>query len=673
MKFELLGQLTVSRNGSGAPQSDDGVIPAQAGIALPKSRKARALLAFLAMAPRPVTRSRLCELLWDNPSDPRGELRWCLSRLRAVLDTPDHQLFRTHGETLAVDLARCDVDVFEISRAMDNTSVQLELPQLEQLLGYFKGEFLDGLLLDDSPHFNQWVESERRRFRDAHVALLAQLVARLPPESDDVLRALERWLTLAPFERIAHQQLLDALARRGRLREADAHLAQTIRLFELEGLEWLSIREAWRAARSRVQQLPRIETPATEQIIVTPTTMKKDSSHRASICVMPFIDRTGIEPARASLGDGLADDIITRLAKLRALFVIARATVFSLADRSVGAEEAARILGVDYVASGSFRRRNGRLSVAVELAETQNMRIIWADEIEYPEHDAFVALDEIGNRIVASIAEEVESTERNRALLKPPASLDAWESYHRGLWHMYRFNGTDNERAEHFFTQALQLDPTFSRAYSGLSFAHFQNAFLHKPNERQLQTDRAFESAGQSIMADDRDPAAHCAMGRALWLRGLESESLSELALSVDLSPNFALGHYTVGFVHSQSGNAQIAIDAAERSRRLSPFDPLLFAMLATNALAHLRLGQFEAAASWALKAAARPNAHAHVMAIAMHCLAAAGRMHEARNIAQSIHKQLPQYGFDDFIAAFRFSPQAVEIFKGAAGRIGFA
>ena len=115
-----------------------------------------------------------------------------------------------------------------------------------------------------------------------------------------------------------------------------------------------------------------------------------------------------------------------------------------------------------------------------------------------------------------------------------------------------------------------------------------------------------------------------------------------------------------------------MAIDSADRSRRLSPFDPLLFAMLATNALAHVRLGQFEEAASWALKAAARPNAHTHVMAIAMHCLAAAGRINEARNVAQAIHKQLPQYGFDDFIAAFRFSPQAVEIFHTAAGKIGF-
>ena len=134
-------------------------------------------------------------------------------------------------------------------------------------------------------------------------------------------------------------------------------------------------------------------------------------------------------------------------------------------------------------------------------------------------------LDEIGNRIVASIANEIETIERNRAILRPPSSLDAWEAHHRGLWHMYRFNRADNERARHFFETAVRLDPTFARAYAGLSFTHFQNAFQGWA-EREPEIDRAFEAAGQSLMVDDRDPAAHWAMGRALWLRGRQDQSV---------------------------------------------------------------------------------------------------------------------------------------------------
>src|SRR3989440_9707697 len=112
-------------------------------------------------------------------------------------------------------------------------------------------------------------------------------------------------------------------------------------------------------------------------------------------------------------------------------------------------------------------------------------------------------LDETGTRTVASIASEVETMERTRAILNPPSSLDAWEAHHRGLWHMYRFDRDENERARHFFEVAVRLDPTFARAYAGLSFTHFQSAFQGWA-ERGDAVDRAFAAAGQSLMADDR-------------------------------------------------------------------------------------------------------------------------------------------------------------------------
>ena len=117
---------------------------------------------------------------------------------------------------------------------------------------------------------------------------------------------------------------------------------------------------------------------------------------------------------------------------------------------------------------------------------------------------------------------------------------------------MYRFNRADNERARHFFEMAVRLDPTFARAYAGLSFTHFQNAFQGWA-EREPAVGRAFDAAGQTLMVDERDPAAHWAMGRALWLRGRQDQSVVELETAIDLSPNFALGHYTLAFVHSQA------------------------------------------------------------------------------------------------------------------------
>jgi tetratricopeptide (TPR) repeat protein len=237
---------------------------------------------------------------------------------------------------------------------------------------------------------------------------------------------------------------------------------------------------------------------------------------------------------------------------------------------------------------------------------------------------------------------------------------------------MYRFNGEDNLQAAHFFKRALDQDRTFARAHACLSFTHFQNAFLHHSGQRNREIELAYETAGESLVADDRDPAAHWAMGRALWLRGHSAESLAEIEKSLVLSPNFALGHYTLGFVHCQSGDSQVAIASSDHSRHLSPFDPLTFAMLTARAMALLRLGRCDEAADAAIKAVARPNAHIHIHAIAATCLAAAGRLDEGRSRLATLHRAAPGYDFQEFLGAFRFNPDIAELYRRNAARIDF-
>ena len=160
-------------------------------------------------------------------------------------------------------------------------------------------------------------------------------------------------------------------------------------------------------------------------------------------------------------------------------------------------------------------------------------------------------------------------------------------------------------------------------------------------------------------------------MGRALWLRGSNDESLAELARAVDLSPNFALGHYALAFVHSQSGDPTTAIGSSDQSRHLSPFDPLLFGMLGARAMSHVRRGEFEEAADWALKAAARPNAHIIILAIAANCLGLAGRIEEGRAFAARIRQSRPGYDIDTFLASFRFTAEAAALFREWARLVG--
>jgi len=646
----MLGRMSISRDG--------------AELELPASRKLLALFAYLTLAPRAVARSQLCELLWDVPNDPRGALRWCLSKIRRIVDQPERRRVATPGDAVQFDLGDCFVDALEVLRASDAGIEKLAPERLRALSLLFDGEFLEGLEIERAPAFNGWLTAERRRFRSCHVALLEHLVDRVPDAQ--ALEYLDRWLQLAPFDRRVHERLLSALVRCNRIREAETHLATATQSFENEGLDVAPIREAWRVARSQSSAATEaplaIARPASSDVIVAP------GPRRASIAVMPFVDDTVV--VSHAHGSALAHDVITRLAQLRSLFVIAQGTVFALHERRIGPEEAGRMLNVDYVVSGSVRRDAARLVVSVELAETRTSRIVWAEEFRHGPDDAFAVLDEIGNRVVASIASEIETMERNRAILKPPNSLDAWESHHRGLWHMYRFTKADNERAVHFFEMAVQLDPTFARAHAGLSLAHFQNAF-QRWVDRQQASDLAYDAAGRSLMVDDRDPAAHWAMGRALWLRGRIAQSVSEHERTIDLSPNFAMGHYSLSFVHAQAGDPNIAIASSDNARALSPFDPLLFGMFSTRAMSLVRLGQFEEAATWAVKGAARVNAHPHVLGLAALCLALAGSLDEARDYAAATRKTLPRYSVADFLDTFQMQPADAELYRQGAKRIG--
>ncbi|MGE3364428.1 MAG: transcriptional regulator [Rhizobiaceae bacterium] len=651
LEIRLLGPLTVSRAGVALP--------------FPTSRKVRALLAYLALAPHPTTRSQLCALLWDVPNDPRGELRWCLSKIRGLIDDADRRRVQAQGEAVALDLKDCLVDALEIARAEKDGLASIGLDRLRALEVLYVGDFLDGLEVDRSPAFESWLVAQRRRFREIRDTLLQRLVAGAPP--NDAGHYLDKWLRHAPFDLRPHETLLARLAEHGKLHEAEEHLSVTAKLFASEGFDSKSLKDIWQRVRTQGAPPSSYPQPATTPQPTAPDPPPETTPevHRRSVAVMPFADMSAAAMP-GGLSDALVHDVITRLAKLRNLRVIAQGTVFALRDQRIGPEEAGRLLGVDYVVSGSVQWRGNRVVARIELAETVSSRIVWAEVLDHAADDTFLLLDDIGNQIVSSVDREIETMERNRAVLKPPNSLDAWEAHHRGLWHMYRFTKADNDQARHFFETATRADPTFARAHAGLSFTHWQDAFQGW-SDRQRSTDLAYAAAGQSVMTDDRDPAARWAMGRALWLRNQHDQSIGELSTAVDLSPNFALGHYSLAFVHSQSGDPAKAIIASDHSRALSPFDPLLFGMLASSAMALVRLDRFDEAATWGVKAALRPNAHVHIVAIAAMTLALAGRLDEARAHLAAIRGKMPNYQLSDFFQAFHLEPEAQAKFRTGA------
>ncbi len=648
----------------GRPEVLTGGVPRP----LPASRKAVMVLAYLAVASRPVARSQLCDLLWDGPNDPRGELRWCLTKLRRLLSSGDADPIEAKADHVALALGNADVDVWALQAATRDGLARLGVADLEDLAARFPGPFLDGVQADRAPAFETWLSGQRRSFRSLHLDVVGRLCEAHPAGTPGRLRALEVRAGLMPEDTPAHLALLEELALHGDLAGAEAHLAATAKVYAAEGLDSAPLRSAWRALRAtpRVQPSPALTVPLARA--ADPLARAGGARRRPRVAIMPPTAQTDA----TGLADAVAHDVIGRLARLRSLAVIAWGSVSALARRGLSPEEAATALSADYLAGFSTRSFSGRTRLDVDLVDAATRTLLWSETFDLVREQGLLLLEEVGSAVVASLSHAVELAERDRALVKPAGSLTAWEAYHRGLWHMYQFTVAENGLALAEFQEAARLDPTFARAHAGISFTHWQNAFQRWGDPVQ-ETAAAYAAASRSLLVDDLDPLAHWSMGRALWLKGSHGESLAELRRAIDISPSLSLAHYAIAFVQSQSGDPVEAIRAAEQARQLSPFDPLLFGTYGALAMAHARLEQFAQAAEWALLAVAQPNAHRLIVAIAAHCLALAGRLEDAAPLAVRLRAGTPPYLTSDFLAAFHFAPEGRQLFQHAGRRLGLA
>ncbi|WFU78652.1 tetratricopeptide repeat protein [Bradyrhizobium sp. CIAT3101] len=640
----LLGPLQVIRNGSPLPQ--------------PPSRKVRALLAYLAVTGRPVSREKLCELLWDVADDPRGELRWCLTKLRSLVDCPVTTRLIADRKQVQIEADALDVDALRVVRETQATLSSGSTSDLRSLLALFRGDFLEGLSVERAPSFENWLAGQRHRFGQLRQQLLERLGALLPPEDRiDVLREL---IEVAPFDESAHVALVRALTTSALHAEARQQIDASVKRFQSEGIDSASLRSAFATAQQ--QRAKPVQAIRQGAPIDAASHQQPARTRRPTLLVMPF---AGATPEEAADARRVTSDVIFGIAKLRSVSTIAWSTASALSDQSPAV--AATRVNAQYVASGRLQRHGTEYLASIELIEPASGRIFWANEFSCNIGDAFSAANPLASQIVAGLDAEIHIIERNRALLMPPTSLDAWQAYHRGLANMYRFTSESNREAQTFFHQAITLDPTFSRSYAGLSFTHFQNAFVLKTREREQEIALALSTAGRGLEVDPGDPAAHWAMGRALWLRRDHESAITALEQATRLSPSYASAHYSLAMVHCQTGDPERAVEAADTAALLSPLDPMLFAIFGARTFGLLRLGKTEEAAVFALRGAEQPNAHIHARAIAVLTLATVGRMDEADAEWTRLRHLQPAYNFRQFEDAFHLVDDLRRIYQKAA------
>jgi adenylate cyclase len=296
---------------------------------------------------------------------------------------------------------------------------------------------------------------------------------------------------------------------------------------------------------------------------------------KPSIAVLAFTNMSG-DPEQEFFADGIAEDIITELSKSRLLFVIARNSSFTYKGKPVAITDVGRQLGVRYVLEGSVRKAENRVRITAQLIDATTGGHLWAERFDRDFADIFSVQDEITARVSGAILPALERSERERAARKPPHSLDAWESYHRGMWHFAHVEAAENERAQSFFRRAIELDPRFASAEAALALTHLNDITLFRSRPRADNLSDALQHAGRAIEIDATDATAHAALARALWMSGHHVDSLAEADLAVSLDPNSAAAYGASGGARLWGGRPREAIEPLQTAVRLSPFDPLV-------------------------------------------------------------------------------------------------
>jgi TolB-like protein len=376
-----------------------------------------------------------------------------------------------------------------------------------------------------------------------------------------------------------------------------------------------------------------------------------EPARRPSIAVLPFT-LVGAAGPYGSIAEALPHDLIVELSRLRWLFVIARGSSFQF--RGAAIDRVRSALNVRYCLSGVVEIASNRMTVTVELCDTDDHGIVWSEGYETSVDGVHEVRAQIARAVVNALELQIPANEARRAL-KSPENLDAWSAYHLGLHHLYQFNREANDRATVLFEQAIAKEPGFARAYAGLSFAHFENGFLGFAGDASQAAALARRFAERSLELEPLDPFGNLVMGRAAILRGDIETSVPWLDRSIELCPSYALGKYSRAWAGTMLGEGVDGRALVDAAMALSPLDPLLYGMLGVRSFAHMGLDQWADAALWAERAARAPRAHPLIDLIAAVAHARNGDRLRAEAWARSARARRPDLTAADFLAAFPF------------------
>ena len=362
-----------------------------------------------------------------------------------------------------------------------------------------------------------------------------------------------------------------------------------------------------------------------------------------SIAVLPFQNLSG-DPEQDYFADGVVEDIITALSRMRWLFVIARNSSFTYKGRPVGVKQVGRELGVRYVVEGSVRKVANRVRIATQLIDAGTGATLWADRFDGALEDIFGLQDQVTTSVVGALAPRLEQAEIQRAKHKPTESLDAYDYFLRGMANFYRSTNAANSEALRLFYKAVDLDPEFASAHAMAAWCYTWrkiNGWMADRTEEIAEGTRLARRAAE-LGKDDAVALARGAHALGFLVGDLDSAvAFADRALL--LNPNLATAWVLSGLLRFYRGETDLAIEHLARGMRLSPLDPTQYQMHVGTGFAHLLAGRFDEASSWAERALREEPDYLPAAAVTAASHALAGRLEVAQQAMARLRQINPR------------------------------
>ncbi len=601
-------------------------------IAIPGT-KAALLLAYLALQPgKALPRESLVRLLWSDrgESQGRGSLRQAVWALRQAFKKIEPPPLIIEGETLTLDPAAVETDVITFRELISQGSPEA----LRSALALYRGEILEGTRVRD-PEFEDFLRGEAECLHELAVDGCTKLLhheLQAGGANDAAATAAKRLLTIDPLQEIAHRTLMEHYANKGQVGLA---------LKQYQACRDTLRRELQAAPDEQTERLfarIRLSRPC------APGTAPQDDTalryggngtplqghqEKPSIAVLPFINLSG-DPEQEYFSDGITEDIITALSKLRWFLVIARNSTFVYKGRSLDAKQIGRDLGVRYILEGSIRKGGNRIRVTAQLVDAVHGTSHWAQSYDRELTDMFELQDDITRSVTAAIEPKLVAAEAGRSQNRSPEDLDAWDLVMRALAHYGRMTTEQSEKAIDMLRQAVRQYPDYGPAHSLLAFALLVSGHVGWIPESD-DFHEAAELARRAAELDHENPWAHLALGYVAFTKRQTDEAVREYTRALDLNPNFATAYGYLGWALVFDGQSEEAVRYFQQALQMSPHDALKAFFYSGTCVAHYYTRRYDEAIEWGRRAIRERPGFTAAHRILCASLAQAGRTEETR------------------------------------------